>query len=46
MEKFKKNKRLSDKSWSTNIGKVKDNDEIQWQADEDDMLDACTICTL
>ena len=47
IEKFKKNKRLSEKSFNnTNIGKFENNDEIQLQADEDDMLDACTICTL
>ena len=46
LEKYKKNKRLSDKTWNTNIGVMKNNDEVQWQADEDDMLDACTICTL
>ena len=46
LEKYKKNKRLSDKKWETNIGTMKNNDQIQWQADEDDMLDACTICTL
>ena len=46
IEKYKKNTRLSDKTWNTNIGVMKNYDEVQWQADEDDMLDACTICTL
>lgn len=46
LEKYKKNKRLSDKKWETNIGSMQNNDQIQWQADDDDMMDACTICTL
>ena len=46
IEKYKKNKRLSDKKWNTNIAEVKNNEEVQWQADEDDIGDGCTICTI